>query len=61
LGEVAAIRGGPLRIMRAASRCGSLSIEGTDPETFTETFKLERDFVWGPEPEVNPYDCSVSH
>ena len=36
-------------------------IEIDDPETFTQTFTLERYFVWRPELEVNPYDCSVSH
>lgn len=36
------------------------AIEIHDPETFTETFTLERYFVWRPELEVGPYDCSVS-
>lgn len=31
-----------------------------DRETFTETFELSRYFVWRPELEVKPYDCSVS-
>jgi hypothetical protein len=36
-------------------------IEISDPEAFTETFELERYFVWRPELKVKPYDCSVSH
>jgi hypothetical protein len=35
-------------------------IEIDDPEAFTETFALERYFVWRPELEVSLYDCSVS-
>lgn len=45
------------------------SIDGTrldyvividDPETFTETLTFERYFVWRPELEVSPYDCSIA-
>ena len=35
-------------------------IEIDDPETFTDTLTLERYFVWRPEIEISPYDCSVA-
>lgn len=35
-------------------------IEVTDPVTFTSSFELARYWIWRPELEVNPYDCSIA-